>query len=262
MLLLLVPAICYAADPLSDSRTVLQKGLADSNPAPRREAAIAMSLMYAVDPVIDNLRSRTSDKDDLVRAASIATLSEIGDRKSIPLLRKALSDDVPEVVFAAARGLLLFKDPLGRSTLVSMVEGETKAESGYVSEKMRGVLRQMKTPKTAVLFAFRQGVGFIPVPGLGQGVSAAEALLIDSDFSGRANAVLSLGRVRDAASDKAVISGLKDEDWSVRAASVQSIGLWNQRSHSKLLAPLVEDRNEKVRFRAAACYLRLTRAQR
>src|SRR5262249_29991892 len=135
---------------------------------------------------------------------------------------------VPEVSFAAAKALWALKDPAGKEVLLSVVQKETKAKSGMVTAHMRDTMRKLKTPKSAILFAFRQGAGLVPLPGFGEGMGALESLMSDAEFSARANAVLLLARDEDAATRDAIRDGLTDTDWSMRAAALQIIALRNQ----------------------------------
>ena len=51
------------------------------------------------------------------------------------------------------------------------------------------------------------------------------------------------------------------KDWSVRAAAVHAIALRNDPALESSLVPLLEDKKEAVRVRAAAGYLRLESIQ-
>ena len=55
----------------------------------------------------------------------------------------------------------------------------------------------------------------------------------------------------------ALQDALDDKDWSVRAAAAHAIALRNDPSLAKDQIPLLEDKKEAVRDRAAAGYLRL-----
>jgi HEAT repeat protein len=108
------------------------------------------------------------------------------------------------------------------------------------------------------MFAVQQGAGFIPVPGLGAGLSAMNSMLLDADFSARAYALTLLATDRKQNQTTSLLTeALKDEDWSVRAAAVQAIASGSRLSMRQELPPLFSDRNRKVRYRAAAAYLRL-----
>ena len=74
-----------------------------------------------------------------------------------------------------------------------------------LQQQKRDALRMLHTPRTTFLFAVKQGVGFVPVPGLGEGIASLEALLADPGMSGRAGAVLMLGRERDSETLHALI---------------------------------------------------------
>jgi HEAT repeat protein len=173
------------------------------------------------------------------------------------VLQRALESDVPEVSFAAAKALWTLNRPIGREALVSVLSGETKTSSGFVTKQKRDALRMLHTPKTMFLFALQQGASFAPVPGLGAGVSSLQGILSDPGVSGRATAALLLGGDKDPVVLQALQDALADKDWSVRAAAVHAIALRNDPSLKRDLVPLLEDRKEAVRVRAAAAYLRL-----
>ena len=48
-----------------------------------------------------------------------------------------------------------------------------------------------------------------------------------------------------------------DKDWSVRAAAIHSLALRNDPAVERDLTPLLEDKHQGVRLRAAAACLRL-----
>jgi HEAT repeat protein len=113
------------------------------------------------------------------------------------------------------------------------------------------------TPKTMFMFAVKTGIGFAPVPGLGEGISSMQGILSDPGVSGRAMAALLLAKERDRATLEALREALEDKDASVRAAAVHAIALRNDPSLQSDLTPMMEDKKESVRLRAAAGYLRL-----
>ena len=236
---------------------ILEKALQDKNPDTRKQAAVALSLAGSMEPFPMKLEMLLDDKDVEVRLAAISSLSELKNSRTIPALHKALNDDVPEVSFAAARSLWALKDPDGKKALLSILSGESKASSGYFAKQKRDALRMMHTPKTAFLFAIKQGAGLAPVPGLGEGVSSMQALLSDPSVSGRATAALLLEKETDTPTIEALKDALHDKDWSVRAAGVHALVLHNQPAYESAIIPLLDDKTEAVRLRAAAGYLRL-----
>jgi HEAT repeat protein len=55
----------------------------------------------------------------------------------------------------------------------------------------------------------------------------------------------------------ALMDALSDKDWSVRAASVHALALRNDPALLPNVSPLIDDKKEAVRLRAAAACLRL-----
>ena len=199
------------------------------------------------------------DGDNLVRQAALDTTGELGDRKLAPAAQAALNDDVPEVVFAAARALYRLHDPAGKSTLIAVVEKEQKAGSNPLRIKLRNMVRRMKTPRSALFLAVEQGAGLIPAPGMGEGISAMSALLNDDNFSPRATALLLLAGDTSADVRALMEQAFTEDDWSLRAAAVQLTTRPKNAGWRPRLIPLLDDSNKKVRFRAAAVYLRANR---
>lgn len=262
-ILAIVTAPCQAAiSNAEQARNILTEALKDNNPDTRKEAVIALSLAGQEEPFLSMLTSMLSDKDVQVRLAAIASLVDLKNARTEAALRKALNDDVPEVSFAAARALWGLNDAAGKEALLSVLSGETKTSSGFLTRQKRDALRMMHTPKTMFLFALKQGAAFAPVPGVGAGVASMQELLSDSGVSGRATAALLLGREQDNQTLRALREALSDKDWSVRAAAVHSLALRNDPALRADFVPLLADKKEAVRLRAAAGYLRLNMIQR
>jgi len=238
---------------------VMKAGAADRDPDTRRQVALALSLGRSTPEVISMMRALVKDGDSLVRQAALDTVGELGDQKLAPAAEAALDDDVAEVVFAAARALYRLHDPAGKSTLIAVVEKEQKVQSNPLRVKLRNMIRRMKTPRSAFFLAVEQGAGFIPVPGMGAGISAMSALLNDENFSGRATALLLLATDKSAEVRALIEQAFMDDDWSMRAAAVQLVAQPQNVRWRPRLIPAIDDTNKKVRFRAAAVYLRVTR---
>jgi HEAT repeat protein len=236
---------------------ILDKALKDKNPDTRKQAAIALSLVGSVEPYPSQLESLLDDKDVEVRLAAIASLTDVKNDRTVPALHKALNDDVPEVSFAAARSLYALNDPDGKKALLSIVSGESKADSGYFAKQKRDALRMMHMPKAMFLFAVKTGASVAPVPGLGAGVSSMQALLSDPAVSGRAAAVLLLEKDKDEQTLIALKDALQDKEWSVRAAAVHAMVLRDDPALQTDIVPLIDDKTEAVKLRVAAGYLRL-----
>jgi HEAT repeat protein len=245
------------ASNLDRARSFLEDSLKDRNPDTRKHAVQALGLVSAREPYLSELEAMLDDKDVEVRLATITSLVDLNSGRTLPALRKALDSEVPEVSFAAAKALWTLNDPLGREALISVLSGDTKTSSGFITKQKREALRMLHTPKTMFMFAIQQGANFAPIPGLGAGVSSLQGILSDPSVSGRAATALLLGTDKDPDVLLALQDALADKDWSVRAAAVHAIAVRNDPALESELVPLFEDKKEAVRVRASAGYLRL-----
>jgi hypothetical protein len=259
--LILLPAVLAAPDDTNTNearaRDLIGKALHDKNPDTRKQAAVALSLGGAREPFLSMLVTLLDDKDVETRLAAISSLAELKTPQTTAVLRKVLDDSAPEVGFAAAKALYNAGDPAGKQALLSVLSGETKVASGFLTKQKRDALRMVHTPKTMFMFAVKTGIGFAPVPGLGEGISSMQGILSDPGVSGRAMAALLLAKEKDKATLEALRESLNDKDASVRAAAVHSIAVRNDVTLQADLLPMMEDKRESVRLRAAAGYLRL-----
>lgn len=254
---LVLLGVALRAAPVDDARKALREAAQNKEGDQRREAALALSLVPARDPVVSLLEVMLKDKDYQVRVAAVDTLGELNDRSRASLVRSALNDDVPEVAFAASKALFNLKEPDGIQALQSIYEGETKAKSSFFQKEMRDSWRRLKTPRSAFLFAVQSGVGFVPVPGIGAGYNALLGMLADSDFSARAVSLLTVCTAKNKTCDEMLRSSLTDEDWTVRAAGIHIVTTRNLTPLKPKIADLIQDKKNKVRLRAAAGYLRM-----
>jgi HEAT repeat protein len=256
----LVTVACFAqTKPAAPTaKQVLDTGLHSKNPDTRKQAVLAIGMFRDTVAARELLLSMLKDSDTEVRIATVSSLTDLHDRAAIPDLRRALDDSVPEVAFAAAKSLCNLHDPAGEDAIIAVLEGERKAGSNLIRAKFRGMARMVHTPETALIVGIRQGVGFAPVPGLGEGVGALQDLLMDKETSPQATAALLLSNDKSATARQALKDALYNEHWPVRAAAAQAIGMSNDSKSASLLVPLLDDGSERVRFRAAAAWMRLT----
>jgi HEAT repeat protein len=239
------------------ARGFLAASLADKNPETRKHAVESLGLVSPREPYLSQLEAMLDDKDVEVRLAAITSLIDLKNSRTIPTLLKALSSNVPEVSFAAAKALWTLDEKLGKEALLAVLSGETKTSSGFITRQKREALRMLHTPQTTFMYAIKQGATFAPVPGLGAGLSSLQGILTDPSVSGRATAALLLSADQRPDVLTALRSALADKDWTVRAAAVHAIALRNDPALEPDLIPLLEDRKEAVRVRASAGYLRL-----
>jgi HEAT repeat protein len=245
------------ADTVQRCRSMLDDASRDGNPDVRIGAAQALSLVGVKDNALESLAPMLDDHDVSVRIAVVVTLGDFKDNRSLPLLRKALRDPIPEVDFAAAKVLYQLHDPNGVQFLLAVVSKESKASSSYLSKEKRTALRMLHTPTKLLITVGIGAAGFVPVPGLGFGLSSAQGILSAPDSSARAASLLIIGSSRDPTLADAVGSALSDKEWSVRAAAVHLVAMHPYPRLREKLVPLLDDKKEAVRLRAAAAYIRL-----
>ncbi|MGA2610454.1 MAG: HEAT repeat domain-containing protein [Terriglobia bacterium] len=245
------------ADTVQRCLSMLNDAAHDGNPDVRIGAAQALSLVGVKDNALESLAPMLDDHDVSVRIAVVVTLGDFKDNRTLPLLKKALQDPVPEVDFAAAKVLYQLHDPEGEQFLLAVVSKESKASSSYLSKEKRSALRLLHTPTKLLITVGIGAAGFAPVPGLGLGLSSAQGILSAPDSSARAASLLLIGSSRDPALADAVGSALSDKEWSVRAAAVHLVAMHPFPGFRQNLVPLLDDKKEAVRVRAAAAYIRL-----
>ena len=258
-----VTAIANAPYPLAPrpseakAADAIKAALGSKNPETRKQAVVALSLAGAREPYLTWLEKMLDDKDVTVRTATITSLVDLKNLRTIAVLQKALHDPTPEVSFAAAKALWTLNDPEGRAALISILGKDSKTSSGFITAQMRDTLRLFHTPHDLFLFAFKSGVGFAPVPGVGAGVSSLQSILSDSGVSGRAAAALLMATDNTAEVLAALLDALTDKDASVRAAAVHAIAMRGNTQVIGQIEPLMDDMKEPVRLRASAAILRL-----
>ncbi len=237
--------------------SILDDAVHDRNPDSRRGAAEALSLVGMKDNALEWLAPMLDDHNVSVRIAAVTTLGDFKDTRTLPLLKKALRDPVPEVDFAAAKVLYQLHDPDGTQFLLDVVSKESKASSSYLTKETRSALHLLHTPTKLFTFVAIQAAGFAPVPGLGFGISSAQGILSDPESSARAASLLLIGNSRDPTLADAVASALSDKEWSMRAAAVHVIAMHPFPADREKLVPLLDDKKDAVRVRAAAAYIRM-----
>lgn len=246
-------------DTVKRCRDILKGAIHDKNPDVRKAAAEALSLMGFRDNVLETLAPMLDDHDFTVRIAVVTSLGDLKDRRTLPLLQKALQDPIAEVDFAAAKVLYQLHDPQGTQFLLDVVNGESKASSNYFNKEKRSALHMLHTPTKLFIYIGTQAAGMAPVPGLGFGISSAEGILMDPETSARGASLLLMGNSRDPRLADAVASSLGEKDWSLRASAVHLIAMYPFPQYREKLVPLLDDRRGAVRLRAAAAYIRLGR---
>jgi HEAT repeat protein len=240
------------------ARNLLKEGIESKDPDTRIQAIIAASMIGRNERVLTTIEQCLQDKDVQVRIAAIQALADLKSPGSKPALEKTLKDDnVPEVAFASAKALYALQDPAGEKALMDVYNGKVNTSSNFFRKETRALKREFHSVQSAAMFVVSQGMGYVPVPGAGEGFSAMMQLVNDPDLSERASALLLLGRKKNPQSVDLLKKGLTDGDWSVRATAAQLIAHTAQIELRESLVPLFDDKKDKVQFRAAGAYLHL-----
>lgn len=245
------------ADPtVQKAKGILLQGVASGNPDTRQLAVMSASLIGNRSEVVAKLSSMLeTDKDVPVRITIVSTLGSFNDPALVPVLRKALKDPVPEVDLAAALALFSLKQPDGKAFLLEVLGGKQKTSSSFMSSEKRQMVRMIHTPSTTLLGIVANQFA---LPGLGSGMESAVGLSADPASMAESSVVFALSKDKDPSTWDAIVAALGDKEWAVRAAAAHVVAVHNDPVLRDKLVPLLDDKKDQVRFRAAAGYLRLT----
>ena len=244
-------------DPVAYSWKIVDEAIQSHDPSKRREIVVAASLGGPYDKVFAFLTKAMKDEKVEVRLAACASLASYKDPRSIPPLKVALDDKVPEIVFCAAQALWAMDQPEGEKVLLGILAKDKGISSSYLSAHQRQVMSTFDNKKIFFGTIFRLGIRFAPVPGLAMGFTSMEQLMKDHKAGGQAMAAIDLSHASDPESLKLLVEALKDKSPIVRAAAIHALAMRSDPSVRAELVPLLDDKATTVSFRAAVAYLRL-----
>jgi len=256
-------SLAASQDSGGGARAMLAQAAAGKNPDTRVLAAEAMSLLPQNDPLLGPdgaLGKLLADHDVSVRIAAIAALADSAGpapgRDVLGQLEAMLDDPVPEVDYTAAKSLDALHDPAGTEFLLAVVSGDSKATSSFLASHKRSALRMLQTPGKLLTTAAIDSAEILAPGPVGLGVGSLHGILKDN-ASPRAATLLLLNKGNDAALPTVVGHALTDKDSSVRAAAVHVVATHPLPELVGALKPLLDDKSDAVRLRAAAALLRL-----
>ena len=240
------------------AQNVLKDGLDAKDPDERIQAIQASGLIGLNERLRGQLEEALEDNNVEVRIAAINTLADLKSTRSIPAICERLTEDkTPEVTFAAAKALYAMQNESEKIALYNVYTGKEKAVSDIFHTDARKFMNNFHSLQSTGMFFVTTGLGYVPVPGVGEGFSAITGLLSDPNLSSRATALLLLARPKDNWTTSLLKNALGDDDWSVRASAAQLIAYGARTDLGPALVPLFADKDQKVRFRAAGAYLHL-----
>ena len=233
--------------------TMLDSGVADKSKDKRVRALSALAIVGADPKAVQEAENALQDKEPEVRAAAARALGEMPSTASIPKLVEASHDKDLLVAVSASSALLAMKDKTGYEVFYAVLNGERKA-NGMIAQQAK----DLKDPKKASVFAFEEGIGFVPFAG--GGFEAIRMLTRKDPAPVRAAAAAALADSPDPQCSPALSSALKDDNWIVRLAVVKAIAKRGDAGLLDAVTTAMDDKREEVRFAAAAAVLRLSAA--
>jgi HEAT repeat protein len=249
-----------ALSPASATRKAwecLNDGLAEKNYDRRAQAIAALGTIGLRRDAVSLIEGGLKDKDSPVRQAAVDVLGTMKSRSSIPKLRAALDDNSAVVSFAAAQALWNMGDRSGQDLFLEVLEGDRKVSAGMVRGGLRHLHQELHDPRALAELGSEQAAGAFLGPA-GFGVTAVIELSKDRAAPARA---ISARLLADDTSDDAreiLCEALQDKSWIVRAAAAEALGVQGSLNDVTMLAPLLDDPQKEVRYRAAAAIIRVT----
>jgi hypothetical protein len=233
---------------------VLQDGVKESGAEKRAKAVNALGLLSANREAEGMAVEALGDDKYNVRSAAATALGVMHAVHAIPQLEKALDDDEPAVVLAAANSLMLMKDSRAYDVYYDVLTGNARPNKGFIKEQ----LKPFHDPKQVAALGFEEGIGFVPFAGIGYEVvkrvlkSASDSSLV------RAAAAKKLAHDPNPDSADALVNATEDKSWIVRAAAFDAIAQRGDKSLLPKIRVSLTDTRDDVRYMAAACIVHLS----
>ena len=232
----------------------LQDGVKENAAEKRAKAVNALGLLSANREAEGMAIEALGDDKYNVRTAAATALGLMHAVHAIPQLEKALDDDEPAVVLAAANSLMLMKDTRAYDVYYDVLTGNARPNKGFIKEQ----LKPFHDPKQVAALGFEEGIGFVPFAGIGYEVvkrvlkSASDTSLV------RAAAAKKLAHDPNPDSAEALVNATEDKSWIVRAAALDAIAQRGDKSLLPRISGSLKDTRDDVRYVAAACIVHLS----
>jgi|HubBroStandDraft_6_1064221.scaffolds.fasta_scaffold48956_3 HEAT repeat protein len=232
---------------------LLESGLTEDCTDRRATAVRVLSLLTRETRAVTLACDALGDPKPLVRVAAAFALGELHARSSIPKLETALSDKEPVVVLAAAHSLLAMKEAAAYQVYNEILTGERKGKKGFVG----GELDTLRDPKKMALLGFQEGIGFVPLAGIGY--TTIRTIVKDDSSPVRAAAARVLADDRDPDIDDALVQvAIGDKSQLVRTAALDALARRGNPEVIDRIAPALSDEKDSVKYTAAAAIVHLS----
>lgn len=236
---------------------VLETGLKSDKAQDRISAVIALGTMYRSKRAADEVEVALTDHDRDVRLAAVDAAATMDTPLLIPALRKSLDDPAADVSFTASEVLWKMGDHSGQDILVEVLAGERKSGPGFFKSELHTANKDLHSPNTLAIIGAEQGAYALMGP-FGIGLDAARLMVKSSSSANtaRVTAVILLSRDKSAATNRELISAMKDKDYFVRAAAARGVANFHNAETLTALLAAFDDSKPLVRYMAAAGYIR------
>jgi HEAT repeat protein len=155
-------------------------------------------------------------------------------------------------VLAAAHSLLAMKDAVAYQVYYEILTGERKGKKGLVA----GELDTLRDPKKMALLGFQEGIGFVPLAGIGY--TTIRTIVKDDSSPVRAAARV-LADDRDPDIDDALVQvAIGDKSQLVRTAALDALARRGNPTVIDRIAPALSDQKDSVKYTAAASIVHLS----
>jgi HEAT repeat protein len=246
------------------SFSLLFQVLKDPSPHVRRKVVEAFT-SFKGDRAVDGLRRMRNDEDAIVRGAVAWSLSRIGGKEVLPdIIELAQKDPAAIVRFRAVWGLAIIGDKSALPVAIDALGDPNNSVRERAALLALEALNDGSIPKRLLEKTSHPHLGtrrlvmyLLARYGDESAVPALKEGLKDVDTLVRAEAALSLGKLRAHGALDALVPLLYETDEHVRGAAAYAIGLIGDNSATPLLRPLLEDKNAFVRAVAAESLQRL-----
>jgi HEAT repeat protein len=235
----------------------LQNGLEEKNYDRRAQVITALGTIGLRRDVVLLIEGGLNDKDAPVRQAAVDVLGILKSRGSMAKLQLALDDKSAVVSFAAAQALWTMGDRSGQDLFLEVLDGDRKVSAGLVRGGLQQVHEELHDPKALAELGSEQAAGAFLGPA-GFGVTAAVELAKDKAAPARAISARLLANDTSDSAREVLREALQDRSWIVRAAAAEALGVHGSLNDVATLAPLLDDPQKEVRYRAAAAIIRMT----
>ncbi len=241
-------------DPVQASVATLEKALADSIPAVRAAAAVAVGVIGpAAARVAPSLIGLLNEADDLVRCRAAEALGKLGGDPDVvveavtrlledasPIVKTTAIQTLGEMGEAAAPAVptivRLLQD---RDEAVREAAAATLARLGPLDEEaIESLVEGLESEDTVVRARTAEALGAIGAP-VGEAAPALVEAIDDDNDRVRAKAVQALGMIGEAAAPAAVpglLRALRDRDNWVSALAAEALGQMGESSEHTIEA--------------------------